>query len=467
MTERSREIVFAVVVLGLLVAGLGVDVAGNPVAAPEEIAESPPQTFEERALFCPPSLKGSRTRLVLGTPSDASVPVTIQPTIPDPIDIPGRRLLFHSADDGGPRTLVGFGAPVAAAAVIRFTGSVEGIGATGCAREASDTWYFAQGTSAIGFDERLLVYNPFPDEAVVRVSFSTHKGTISRANLADVAVPAGRATDINVNDFVFRRRVLGARVTAVRGRVVAWRALFSEPEEMPPGVEVSTGAREPEEVWYFPEGAIGAGIVERIAVLNPSGREATVNISLVTGEDVVQPRALSEIVVPAGSTQSLTLPERLRGSKGEVVRVSAIVRSSNGVPIVAERTIGYDALGLKGVASSVGAAAAAERWFVGPATMRAHTDSVIVMNPGSDDVAVSISLVRAKEKPIEPDDLQGIEVPAGLRTKIPILEWTDGKPMAALLEASGPVVAERLSYSKEAGDVAAMIGTPLTPISPQ
>ncbi|MGH2746685.1 MAG: DUF5719 family protein [Actinomycetota bacterium] len=467
MTERRRELVFGAVVLGLLVAGLGVDVAGNPVAAPEEIVESRPETFEERALFCPPSLKGSRTRLVLGTPSDASVPVTIQPTIPDPVEIPGRGVLFHSADDGGPRTVVGFGAPVAAGVITRFTGPIQGIGAARCARQASDSWYFAQGTSAIGFDERLLVYNPFPDEAVVRVTFYTDKGTISRANLSDLAVPAGRATKIKVNDFVFRRRVLGARVTAVRGRVVAWRALFSEPENRSPGVDFSIGARGPEEVWYFPEGAVGPGVVERIAVLNPSDSEATVNISLVTGQEVVQPRALSNFVVPAGTTQSLQLPGRLRGSKGKVVRASAIVRSTNGVPIVTERTVGYDAAGVNGTASTVGAPASAESWFVGPATMRADTDSVIVMNPGSDDATVSISLVREEGDAVEPAALEDIEVPAGLRVQISILEWTEGKPMSALLEASGPVVAERFSYSKKAKDVAATIGTPLTPISPE
>lgn len=467
MTERRRELVFGVIVLGLLVAGLAIDVAGNPVAAPESIVQPSPRTLEERALFCPPSLRGSRTHLVLGTPESAAVPVTIQPTIPDPVEIPARGVLLHSADDGGPRTIVGFGAPIAAGAVVRFTGPIEGIGATGCARQAGDSWYFAQGTSAIGFDERLLVYNPFPDEAVVRVTFYTRKGTVSRANLADVAVPAGRATKIKVNEFVFRRRVLGARVAAVRGRVVAWRALFAEPENRPPGAEFSIGAREPEEVWYFPEGAVGPGVVERIAVLNPSDEEATVNISLVTGEDVVQPRALSDFVVPAGTTQSLELPARLRGSKDKVVRVSAIVRSTNGVPIIAERTVGYDARGLTGAESSIGAPASAESWFLAPATMRADTDSVIVMNPGSDDATVSISFVRGDGEPIAPDALQDIEVPAGLRLKIPILEWTEGKPMAALLEASGPVVPERFAYSEKAEDVASTIGTPLTPISPE
>lgn len=467
MTERSRELVFGAVVLAFLVAGLGLDLVGDPVAAPTEIVESPAEAIEERALFCPPSLKGTRTHLIVGAPSGESVPITIEPAIPDPIEIPRQRVLSHFAEDRGPRTVVGFGAPVAAGAVTRFMEPIGGLGATRCARQASDRWFFAQGTSAIGFDERLLVYNPFPDEAVVRVTFYTPKGPISRANLADVAVPAGQSTKIKVNDFIFRRRVLGARIAAVRGRVVTWRAQFSKPENRPPGVDLSLGARNPEEVWYLPEGAVGPGVVERIAVLNPSDEEATVNVSLVTGEDVIQPTALSEIVVPAGTTQSLRLPERLRGSKGKVVRASATVRSTNGVPIVVERMVGYDAKGLNGTAAGLGAPASAETWFVGPASMRADTDSVFVMNPGADDAILSISLVRGSEDALEPPALQDINVPAGLRLKISLLEWTEGKPMAALLQASRPIVVERFSYSEKAKDVSSAIGTPIIPISPE
>mgnify|MGYP006182164531 CR=1 FL=1 len=76
----------------------------------------------------------------------------------------------------------------------------------------------ARAAVALGF----LAY-----EAVVTVEFFTPTGKTTKANLAEVAVPAGESKFIAVNDYILRQPVLGASVTARRGRIVAWRTMFA------------------------------------------------------------------------------------------------------------------------------------------------------------------------------------------------------------------------------------------------
>ena len=45
-----------------------------------------------------------------------------------------------------------------------------------CARGGSDRWYFGGGTTVLGANLTLWLFNPFPGDAVVDLSFSTDTG---------------------------------------------------------------------------------------------------------------------------------------------------------------------------------------------------------------------------------------------------------------------------------------------------
>jgi hypothetical protein len=112
----------------------------------------------------------------------------------------------------------------------------------------------------------------------------------------------------------------------------------------------------------------------------------------------------------------------------------------------------------RGVASEIGATTASARWQLGPATAKPTTDSVVVMNPRSEDATVSISLLQPNGPPLRPKELSDVVVPGGLRLKIPLGRFTAGRPLTASLQASSPVLAERFSFSEATGDVASVMG---------
>jgi len=447
--------VAAIVLIGLLIEGVAGEVAATERRPPSG------DRFVERGVFCPPSLPNTKTFLTASTVGKESVPVGIEPTRPEPIELDPRRLFVQELPDSGPADVTGFGSPVFAGVVLRTEKPQEGEAASRCSPRAASTWHFAAGASTLGADERLLIYNPFPDEAVVRVAFLTSGAEIRKASLDDVAVPARSAAFVRVNRYVQLQRVLAATVEAERGRVVAWKVLFDRPEKAPRGTQMALGVSRSAPTWYFPEGQIGPGADTRIVIANPNPDvEATVTVSVVTGEEIVQPPDLVEMPIPALSARLIRLESTLARRQRELGGVSVVVQSTNGTGIIAERTVRYSDP-VNGSTAEIGSPVAGERWFVPPGTLDPSTDTVVVMNPGEGEVTLDLEILRAGRAPLAPDDLQGRTLASGDRLKIGVVEWTRGQTAAVLVDSSGPVVVERFSYSSIRDDAGSVMGVPL------
>lgn len=457
MNERLREPAFALAIALLLAVGLLIDVAVGDVEARSQ-RPVPTSDLAARAIFCPPTTGArpeSRISVVSGLPSAVQVQSGAGMA-----DLSPDRSLALNSDSPEPAELVAFGGQVAAGAAVQTGGRVEGSGAALCSAVASPTWFFAAGSASLGADERILLYNPFPDEAVVRVNFFTPEGRELRTTFEEVPVPARSWESVAINDAIRVTTTVAVVVHASRGRVVAWRQLFANPEGLPWGLQSTVGAPATATEWYFPDGGIGPGVDERIALLNPTGRQAEVAITLSTAEETIQARRLMEIAVPRRSSLSVQLEEELN-TPAEQTGVSATVTSLDGVGIVAERTVWYDTGDITGVASEIGARSPTTRWALPPASVAPSTDAVTVMNPGAEPVSVAIEFLRTNDDPIAPGDLQQIQLRPGARIKLAVGEYTDGRSVPALLTASGPVVAERFSYSNRSSDVGSLMGVPL------
>ncbi|MFN2389085.1 MAG: DUF5719 family protein [Actinomycetota bacterium] len=454
----SRDAVFAAVLVGGLALGLVADASSRDLDPPG--LEPPPGRYSVTSLHCVPPLKGLDARgtvSVASTTPAQSIEVVTAPSATPAALLPERTVTQRQGPE--PLEVVGYGGAPAASATVD-TASPEGSGAAACADRASTEWYFAEGSSELGFDQRYVIHNPFPDEAVVRVTMYTPDGASVKANLDDVPVPARSWVELRVNDFVRLQPLLAAKIEVVeRGRVVAWRVLAAHSDDQPAGVQLALGAREPSLTWYFPDGEVGAGFDERIAIVNPSTEEAIVNVSLGTGVKTVQPPKLFGLEIPPGSARRVSLPNALAGRQRSLGGVSAVVSSSNGVPVVAERTVWYSTDALRGVASEVGAPDTALEWIVGPPVAIAARDSVIVFNPGTAAVTVDVAVYPADG---EARRRAGISVPIGARVEIPLMELTHGRPVVVAVSASGGVVVERVAYSEETEDPAALMGVTRT-----
>lgn len=459
MTPRPRDGMVAIAIAVVLLAGVALDAWGPKVSA-DPVVASTDGGFAARAVFCPPALgKGGQMTITSAASGDEPVTLGFEPESDERVDLPPGTIVEHKPTTAEAEDVVGYGGAVDATVVSSIDEPISGVGAAACARAASRRWLFPEGNSTVTHDERLQIYNPFPDEAVVRVGLLTPRGEQTKAGLADVPVPSGSSISIALKDFILERQVLGAAVTAVRGRVVAWRLSIARPDEAPPGIQFTLGATDPADVWYFPEGAVGPGYVERLSILNPGAEEATVEVTLVAGGRRVPAPGSTEIPVAGRSAVAVVLDKSaLPGERGGA---AAIVRSVNHVPIVVERTVSYATEDVNGVASEIGSSEPGKRWLLGPATSRPTTDSVVLLSADDEEATVTLTLLRPGRAPLEPPALADLTIAAGARLRVPLSEITDGESYAVLVESTGAVVAERFSYSAGARDVASLMGIPL------
>lgn len=451
----SREAALGALLAVALAGGIAFDLSRDSFAAGTAAGARP--IFDERSVYCPspPVLGETASSVVLGTGARGALLVGIDQE--ERVQLPAKRTRI--LDNMASTDLVGYGKEVAASSITEFTGKVGGFGAARCSKAASTQWHFAEGSSAVGAEQRLLIYNPFPDEAVASITLFSPKGPEANANLAEgVAVPAGETVMVELNEYIRQRRFVGASIIANRGRVIAWRALQLSMEGRPEGVQFTLGATAPATQWFFPQGGIGAGIDERVSLLNPTDEEAVASVSLTTGEKTIQPPKLLEVVVPPQTLLPLPLKDYVGGSDRRVGGASVIVRTTSG-RVVAERSIYYQTHSLTGVASEVGATRPTSRWLAAPAVADADTDSIVLLNPGARAVSASLSLLSPGAEPLRPGPLQNLSLKAATRLEVPLGRWTAEGTYSVLVEGSGGVVVERLGST--GSEVAGVMALPL------
>jgi hypothetical protein len=478
VNERVRELAFVVVGLVLMAGGIAFDALASGVQEPD--GPAPEGDIEARAVFCPPSSgeSGSVVRAAAASETEGDASIGIEPVEPEPADVPAGGSLITKVPHEGPGAedpgavmhilrgetaeAIGYGGPVAAGGLVSVSGPERGAEAASCSPIAASEWLFAAGSAALETDQRLLLYNPFPDEAVVRLSLYTPRGLETKTSLQEVAVPARSSTAVVINEAIRVRGTVGSRVVAKRGRVVAWREMFTESGERPRSTQLSLGTPRTADAWYFADGALGPGVSESIGLLNPAGREAIVSITVSTSQETLQPRKLLEYPVPRRSAVEIALEDFIQ-EPDAFTGASVTVKSVNGVGIAAERTVYYSTGAISGGASETGAPTAEQRWIIPPAASSPDDDGVALMNPSTKPVTVDLTLL-GPEGPRSPEAIQGIRLGPGSRRKIQVQNYNGGRALPVMAVGTGPFVAERYAYSPNDEDVSVVLGVPQVPV---
>ncbi|MCB9373796.1 MAG: hypothetical protein H6518_13635 [Microthrixaceae bacterium] len=338
----------------------------------------------------------------------------------------------------------------------------DGTDVSPCASTASPTWYFAAGATTRDAVETLVFFNPFPDDAVVDVSFRTDQDLRTPEQFEGLVIPGQSVIARDVGEVVTRREHVSASVVARSGRIVVDRLQSFDGTEGVQGLTVALGAPIATETWFFPEGTVGAGVDERIVVYNPTDQRAEVDLEIIvddpglTGE--IEP---FELTVPPEGYEEILLNQEARvtsarGGEG-ALRHASVVRSVNGVPVVAERqSIGGPDSELPGVDLVLGSPLLADEFVVAAGDV--GTDQALVLlNPDSvEDASVTVST---------PDDgdltpvsgLDGLTVPGGERLAVVVDGVPSGTPL--VITADRPVVVERrLAFD---GDTSSAIAVPV------
>lgn len=345
------------------------------------------------------------------------------------------------------------------AAVDLVTAGPRGDSIGPCASSASGRWYFADGVTTKDATEVLTLLNPFPEDAIVDVAFSTEDGETTPDALSGLAVRGRSIKAVNVGEFVQRRAGVTAAVVARSGRLVTHRFQSFDGTEGRKGVTVSLGARAPAPRWLFPEGMVADGLTERFHVFNPSADESEIRVSFSLESGEAEPL---ELTIPPHRRVTIVANDETRLPRG--VPHAVTVEAINDVDMVAERTVdGAPPSGRSGVAFTLGATGAANRWLL----PTGRTDEVVdewlaVLNPGSTTATVSVTLFSDGNRvPVE--KLQGLEIPAGQRRAFRLAGTVRPGASPLLVAADTDVVVERGLYGLKGAGFNMLLGVPLEP----
>jgi hypothetical protein len=231
------------------------------------------------------------------------------------------------------------------------------------------TWYLAEGSTSADFALFYLLQNPNPTATTANVRYLRPFGQPPIDRQYPLA-PNSRTT-IPVDDqgpeLAFTD--LSAVVTAGLPIIVERAMYMTRPGQTFAAGHGSAGVTAPATSWFFAEGATGPFFDLFILLANPGSQPAEVTVDYLLLGGAVWSKSY---VVPANGRFTIWVDEeQIPGGSGvrplDNVAVSSTIRSTNGVPIIAERTMWWPSPALTAsywteAHNSPGATATATRW---------------------------------------------------------------------------------------------------------
>lgn len=342
----------------------------------------------------------------------------------------------------------------AVAAEVTISGQL-GDSATQCASTASDHWYFAEGSTTKDAAETLFLFNPFPEDAIVDVGFSTEDGRSSPQGLQGLAVRGRGLVAIKVGDFVHRRQAVSADVFTRVGRITAARLQQFDGTAGRKGQSLALGAPAPTRRSYFPEGLVAPGITLRYQLFNPSDKELSAQLNLALEQGAAEP---IEVTVPAQTRVTVSANDEKRIPRNVPFAVSV---TSDDPGLVVERAIDATSPAPRqGFSSIVGATEQAHRWlFAGGAADDFWDEWIVVYNAGTRAVDFSVTALASGQQ-LAVEGLQDVHVEAGQRRAVRLGEHIKRGDLPTEVDATGPVVVERDIYKARGLALMMVMGTP-------
>jgi hypothetical protein len=369
----------------------------------------------------------------------------------------------------------------------RVTGP-HGVDVGPCASATAPVWHLASGATTRDAREVVVLFNPFPTDAIVDITFDTDAGSREPVRFQGFPVTAGTVVGVDIGDDVAREAQVSATLRTRAGRVVAERLQEFDGSLGPEGLAVALGVPEASTAWAFPDGVVDDSRTERIVVYNPGDERAEVEVQVIPTSDEPAPAPQPfHLSIRAGTFAAVDY-----GAEGRVVpgvEHATLVRSTNRVPVVAERVMtgagepaGAGAAGDEGggdetadetntdvgggdgdeevhgdVAAGPGAVVAATRWAF-PSSTRGQEAGLrfVVFNPDPER-SVPVTLLAAangREAPV--DGVRATAVAPGGRIALD----ADGDWPSWVVEAEAPVVVERVLVGEGGLALAAGVGIP-------
>ena len=261
-----------------------------------------------------------------------------------------------------------------------------------CEPGPAQRWHVVGFDTNRGLTSTLHVFNPFSDDAVIRLVFARPEGPKELVLADNILIDGGGTTSLNLRRYQPEEEDLGVIVEVLSGRVVVQGEQTIVPPPRTTGASgrlLLAGAPAPAENWYFDMAADGEGTESWLSVLNPDDDLAAVEVR------VSNPRSdatalLAEVSVPPGGVSRVELAGASK-DPGFGVSVSVV----NGRPVVVSRSTALTTEGRRGVSGGLGAAALSTRWALVGGGTREGEGVISLYNPGATKATVSVTAAGA------------------------------------------------------------------------
>jgi hypothetical protein len=344
---------------------------------------------------------------------------------------------------------------------------------------ASTSWYFAEGSTSGDFFLYYLLQNPGDTAETATITYLRPAGSTPVTRSYGLLPRSRRTIAVDLEGPELASTDVSAVITAT-APIMAERAMYRNTAgQLFAAGHDSAGVTAPALEWFLAEGASGPFFDLFLLLANPGPTDASVTVDyLLLGGGLLS----KTYTVAASSRRTIWVDaEELPAGSGEHpfanVAVSAAVRSTNGVPIVVERTMWwpgpettpdfwYEAH------NAFGTTATAPAWLVAGAVV-GGTDAaetyVLIANPSATAGTVRVTLLRDTGDP--PSAPLILPVAASSRTNISIGSRFPGVSgrVGVLVESADapplPLVVEAAIYASPGGVTWANGGAALaTPI---
>lgn len=414
-----RRLVVSVLLVGLAGLVYRIDQMGGD---PREGASSAlvslagfPQAIETDRIstswFCPGVAAGdgiSAASVVLANPGDVEITATLSllsdaPAVVETLTVAARTT--RSVDVLRGR---GVGVVVPVVEIVGAVGTVEqqlvyaaGDTTSQCVSQTSQSWYFADGFTTDGSTERIVLTNPYPETAVVDVSFTTNAGRRTPSNLQGLILAPRSARSLSMADAgATNEPRVTVEVQASNGQIVASRVQhYLGGGRL--GYSTTVGVPQPLDQWWFTSGRTGARVVEKLVVFNPSTVDAQVSVAffgpgITNGVDPAQPKDAAlpsqAVDVPAGATTVIDTGNLVDLPKGDH---AMFVSSLNGARLVVEHVLtqSTDSSTFTAVVNGVPSGLLSTKWRVPSGISRGARNALSILNSTAVDGTYTVSAI--------------------------------------------------------------------------
>lgn len=208
-------------------------------------------------------------------------------------------------------------------------GPGRGLADTACLPPSTDSWLVG-ADGRIGFSDWLVVANPSDAPANVAISFWSSRGPLSPPGTSNLIFTPHSVLARPVSNFAPDVPGLALHVHANSGTVVAWVSELQFSGTTASGTDWIAPSVAPARTAVV-TGFISGATFDRLDLVNPGDKDATVGLRLLTPTRNFVPAGHQSVVVPAGHTTSVDLSGSVSGESAAVLITSDVPVTASGL----------------------------------------------------------------------------------------------------------------------------------------